>query len=438
MSFHNYKLNIKAKTWKRESYGLFDYETPNFQNQNITTTNPGKITRRDHQVSFQSFASYENKRTRKDTLEDTLEETLLYVVETPEGIRISNEFSHEENSIQLWSVVDNTQALKGQALRPDDVIKLGRIHLKISQIKVEGNVSPKRQILRKSFMDSIKEHMMTYEPFVVNSVIEENVENDEKNGKNSNAGILCKICLYDKSDEEDDPLISPCKCTGSVKYVHLKCMQNWVKSKLNMKQNRNIVTIMWKNLNCELCKEKLPITINQDGEDLTLVPFENKLMGSYVILESFSKDMDSTGIHLIDLTSNQKFRIGRGNDCDLKISDISVSRVHSTFVVSNGNLYLKDNNSKFGTLVLRKDPIFLTPENRRSPLLQIGRTLFRFSLNKPWISYLPCLSFCFSSLSSNSQSIARSSTIPNEANDETQVRLADDDEEMNRSGAPSN
>jgi len=141
-------------------------------------------------------------------------------------------------------------------------------------------------------------------------MLEDVIDNEkDKSRRSSNAGMLCKICLYEKSEEEDDPLISPCHCIGSVKYVHLKCIQNWIKSKLNMEQNRNIITILWKNLNCELCKEKLPITLNQNGEELSLIPFDFNLSDSYVILESFSKEKDSTGIHFIDLSSNQSFKI---------------------------------------------------------------------------------------------------------------------------------
>jgi len=130
-----------------------------------------------------------------------------------------------------------------------------------------------------------------------------------KSMTSSMAETSCKICLYDKSEEDNDPLISPCNCTGSVKYVHLKCMQNWVKSKLNMQENTNIVTIFWRNLQCELCKTKLPINLNHNGENLCLIPFDNKITGSYIMMESFSKEKNSTGIHLIDLSSNQNFKI---------------------------------------------------------------------------------------------------------------------------------
>jgi len=143
---------------------------------------------------------------------------------------------------------------------------------------------------------------MTQDPMLISRT-------SKQSAKESTAENLCKICLYDKSEFDDDPLISPCKCIGSVKHVHLKCMQNWVKSKLNMQQNRNIVTIFWKNLQCELCKEKLPINLHHKGENICLIPFDNKITGSYIMMESFSKEKNSTGIHLIDLSTNQNFKI---------------------------------------------------------------------------------------------------------------------------------
>jgi len=36
----------------------------------------------------------------------------------------------------------------------------------------------------------------------------------------------CRIC-FDHEDDEDNPLISPCNCTGSQKYIHSKCLKTW-------------------------------------------------------------------------------------------------------------------------------------------------------------------------------------------------------------------
>ena len=45
------------------------------------------------------------------------------------------------------------------------------------------------------------------------------------------------------------------------------------------------------------------------------------------------------------------FKVGRGNDQDLKLNDISVSRSHAKIAFNKGKFYLQDNISKFGTQV---------------------------------------------------------------------------------------
>ncbi|XP_074647464.1 E3 ubiquitin-protein ligase MARCHF8-like isoform X2 [Tubulanus polymorphus] len=49
---------------------------------------------------------------------------------------------------------------------------------------------------------------------------------------------ICRICHCES--EPDSPLISPCLCSGSLKYVHQMCLQQWIKSA--------------DTKSCELCK----------------------------------------------------------------------------------------------------------------------------------------------------------------------------------------
>jgi len=44
--------------------------------------------------------------------------------------------------------------------------------------------------------------------------------------------------------------------------------------------------------------------------------------------------------------------IGRAKENPVRVGDISISRFHSTLRVEDGKLYLYDNNSKYGSLVL--------------------------------------------------------------------------------------
>lgn len=49
----------------------------------------------------------------------------------------------------------------------------------------------------------------------------------------------------------------------------------------------------------------------------------------------------------------EEVKLGRGHDTDVRITDISVSRLHAYIRKSfKGFYYLEDNNSKFGTLAL--------------------------------------------------------------------------------------
>ena len=59
---------------------------------------------------------------------------------------------------------------------------------------------------------------------------------------------------------------------------------------------------------------------------------------------------------------HSKFKMGRGHESDLRVSDISVSRCHALLkydAQETNQYYLEDNLSKFGTLVLSNHPIEL-------------------------------------------------------------------------------
>lgn len=57
---------------------------------------------------------------------------------------------------------------------------------------------------------------------------------------------LCRICF--ESDIENN-LIVPCKCEGSIKYVHRKCIEQWIIS----------IKVPIDKAKCEICKTKFKI-----------------------------------------------------------------------------------------------------------------------------------------------------------------------------------
>lgn len=104
-------------------------------------------------------------------------------------------------------------------------------------------------------------------------------------------------------------------------------------------------------------------------------------------------------------------------DNDFKISDISVSRTHAELVKSNGELFIHDKNSKFGTLVLLRKSLALIPASSSDKndktnamnatntnidqqiqmsqvKIQVGRTLFDISIANGYLNKIQ--SFCCS------------------------------------------
>jgi len=77
--------------------------------------------------------------------------------------------------------------------------------------------------------------------------------------------FTCRICLSDGSiDEEDEglnednPLISPCNCAGTMKFIHLEWLRGWLNSKRHSRETLYVNSYYWKNIQCELWKTLFP------------------------------------------------------------------------------------------------------------------------------------------------------------------------------------
>ena len=58
----------------------------------------------------------------------------------------------------------------------------------------------------------------------------------------SNEKRRCKICLEEET--KNNPLISPCLCTGSIRYIHNDCLKKWI-----VEQKTSVF-----DAKCEICK----------------------------------------------------------------------------------------------------------------------------------------------------------------------------------------
>jgi hypothetical protein len=145
-----------------------------------------------------------------------------------------------------------------------------------------------------------------------------------------------------------------------------------------------VTTYFWKNLECELCKQAYPYeTKTRDGKRLlNIIDYElPQASYNYVVLESISSNTSKV-IHVLDMqheSNSSRVFMGRGHDSHVRITDISVSRLHA-FIVrgSDGFYYLFDNDSKFGTLALIRRPLELTPDTQVQ--VQVSRSILNLDM----------------------------------------------------------
>ena len=79
----------------------------------------------------------------------------------------------------------------------------------------------------------------------------------------------------------------------------------------------------------------------------------------YIVLESISSNTSKV-IHVVNMSELNKLFIGRGHDAHVRVTDISVSRLHAIFYkAQNGYFYLTDLNIDKGARYLKLRPHLL-------------------------------------------------------------------------------
>ena len=308
-------------------------------------------------------------------------------------------------------------------LHQGDVLRFGRVIIKVKEIKINKNININEMITKtdldfKNNKEKILKiskkktepnlHILTLSSnrkikkvksnFVKDKILQNNkpnlidicLSNKELMSKMPKT---CRICL---SEEDpfgyyDDPLVQPCKCSGSMKYIHINCLKQWLNTKscLKIENNHIFSFFLIKPVICELCQTKFPDYIQHKGKLYEILDFKSEFE-YYVIIESLTIDKNGYRfIYVISLSQSKKMKIGRSNDADIIFGDISVSRIHSILTIENKNIYLEDNNSKFGTLILVQTPTLKLVNNL--PLyIQVGRTFFDCRIKKSFNLFSCC------------------------------------------------
>lgn len=247
-------------------------------------------------------------------------------------------------------------------LKKGDIFKLGMIKFRIRTIQIHQDihtsdkdlltVKVKRKFnIHKNFNLNSKNIPKISSTDISHVIIENASERRVKNIHNENITYICRICLSEDESDPKNPLINPCKCSGTMKFIHLKCLKRWIENKLIIKEKSSVTIISCKNLKCELCKANYPRSVFFNNKIHELLKIKTP-EPPFVIIEVFEpNNYIKSALVLISFNEIQKIKIGRSLSCHIKINDVSISKFHATLQYMKGKLFIEDNKSKYGTLM---------------------------------------------------------------------------------------
>ena len=380
-------LNLYGNTWETNVNNLYDYQSKEIKEFKALIKDKTIIKRKDQEI-FEENSNEENNEYIFNIKKSDNEKFIF-----DNNIEINMEQNQENISKinnKLWYVVNKNEKYY---ITKNDIIKLGRIKYIITEESIySGDIKYELSIPENASSKINKLNYKKGNPF--NLIKEIKVLDNEINNKTQEEKTLCKICYSEEIDSLNNPMVHLCKCKGGLNYAHYGCIKHWMMANLSLRENndKRVQTYFIPKFNCEICKVPYPykFKLSKNGNKIYELIDIKRPKNNYIILESLEhikENLDNNKfIHVINLINEKDIIIGRNNNSDIKINDISVSRVHAkfNFNFNNKSLLITDLHSKFGTLVLIKDKFEL--KNKECLYIQAGRTLFKAEIIKKRIN----------------------------------------------------
>lgn len=140
--------------------------------------------------------------------------------------------------------------------------------------------------------------------------------------------VKCRIC-YSSQQTPMNPLISPCNCKGSIEFIHMKCLSDWLFGRIQYNEMLHMHT---KKSTCEICKTNITETEAYKSIIANLLSGNNNIPAPFAIFEgSLTKENKEHKSYMILSFSNKKeFKLGRSKEADISdTSDLFISRINS-------------------------------------------------------------------------------------------------------------
>ena len=197
-------------------------------------------------------------------------------------------------------------------IKVGDIIKLGRVRLKFDKIYFkninlqtsmnQSNFHNTNNYLSNNATNSVNNNISN-----MNNTFYDEFKNNDNNSQNSNSKYLCRIC-YSGDSNISNPLISPCKCTGSMQFIHYKCLKQCIEAKIQKKEDDNFKFFFWNNFECEICKMEYPKYLKYKNNIYPMVDignsFESYSICDYALYDDNKKKTFRKGLIIFKINED--------------------------------------------------------------------------------------------------------------------------------------
>jgi hypothetical protein len=200
---------------------------------------------------------------------------------------------------------------------------------------------------------------------------------------------VCYMC-FDEEDTEDNPMITPCKCSGDTKYVHVECLRKWHTAEAD----NQICFLSSVDATCSVCKSSFKSDFKlRDGRHVKL--FKSSLEPPYVSLlvatkHEMAQRLFNTRFQLSFSTllkpdgqnSTRPLLLGRSSGSDMVLDYRTVSARHAAIRFKNGEFVFTDGGSSNGSYLYLRRPLELSPS--QPVQFRLGRSMISMKVVNKW------------------------------------------------------
>merc|ERR1712048_956479 len=141
----------------------------------------------------------------------------------------------------------------------------------------------------------------------------------------------------------------------------MECLGAWFVTRHAVVKNEDsrVKSFSYKPPSCEVCKTEFPVMVALGAgpgvKPVPLIPDLPLLAPPFIVLGAPSSTGERTRVAYSPSPHDPVLRIGRSRECVLRAQDVSVSRVHALISFDGNAFGVKDNESKFQTLIRPKE-----------------------------------------------------------------------------------